>query len=264
MDFERLFSSIQKMAPWLGAVDIVQFVLMYFGYKQFLKTKETIVADISTNYLDKLVKKVDSLVENLTSMNLDIVKHVSTGKAQFESVQKELNNIGTFNNKMMTKIDEIGKTQERHTFMFESQNSEMYNKQMRNIKTSAKEFFVDWKIRIHGRLKNTDWSKSLEDLYNEIMKASMHDLAEWTEIFRARIHPTHMAVIELEVNPQAIQRYADGLKSRVVPILKDLSNDKAFEAKSYDLIDTFLDKTYREWEDLMETTFRSKRANNKI
>lgn len=264
MEFDKLVSSIQRLAPWLDGVDIVQFALLGFGLHKFLGLKKDITDDLNKNYLSVMSESIKLMSESIGSIKLELVRHTVMEESQFATLKKDLHQAEEFRSKLMTTIERIESTQERHTFMFEGQNSEMYAGRMHNIKQRAREFFADWKNRLHKRLLTIDYDQSIDNIFPEFFKHAMEDLAEWTVIFRTKIHPTHMSIIENEVNPTILGHFAENIKTRLLPALKDIWKDANFEKKSFDVCEIFLDKTNREWEDLMEITFRSKRAKSEI
>lgn len=264
MDIEKIFLFAQKIFPGLGVYDILQFSFLYLGFKKFNNIKGEILEDVSSKFIKKITESLETMAESITSIKYELVRTAANSEINIESLKKDIHGSNEFREKLMNKIDKIESTQERHTFIFEGQNSEMYAKTMHNIKVRAREFFKDWKSKMHKRAMSGDYSISQNEFYAEFFKSAMDDLALWTIEFRKRIHPSHMAIIENEVNPIAIEEFASRLENKIVPKLYELHVDANFIKLSFDLIETFLDHTNRAWEELMELTFRSKRASGDI
>ena len=264
MDIEKLFNFIQKLFPGLSVFDALQFGLLWLGYKRFNNIKSEVLEDVSKKYIQKITDSIETMAESITSIKYEMVRTSAANDGQFQALKDDIKGSNEFRDRLMQKLEKIEKTQERHTFIFEGQNTEMYADRMLNIKRSAREFFADWKVRLHKRVMVIDWAKPIHEIYVSFFKLAMDDLAEWTIEFRKRIHPSHMAIIENEVNPKSISLFSDALENKILPSLCELSKDVNFEKKSFDVIDTFLDTTDRSWEELMELTFRSKRAKGDI
>ena len=264
VDIQKAFQFLRELIPGLSPWDALCFVFLWFGYKRFNNIKGEIMQDVSKQYIERITGAISEMSEAITSIKYELVRHTSNEEAQFQLMRKDLSGSNEFREKLMNKLERIESVQERHTFIFEGQNTEMYANTMHNIKQRAREFFADWKVKMHKRALEIDFNKPVKTVFAKYFSDAMDDLAMWTIEFRKRIHPTHMAIIENEVNPTAIKNFADQLGNKILPKLFEISKDVNFEKKSFDVIDTFLDVVDRAWEELMEMTFRSKRAKGDI
>lgn len=274
MDITKLGGILDTLYKWIQSmsqIDMLQFLIMgilvYMFNKRLFQIKDSVLETVEKRFIVNMNSALDSIANDLKSISGALSKHMHEETGEFKYIHNTIkdsqNEAKEVRDKIFLKLETIEKSQEKYTFLFENASGDMYANRMQNIKLWARQFFTDWKQSLHIFLMNASF-KDKESFFNEFFKCAMGELIKWTDTFRQRIHPTHMAIIENEVNPKSIEVFAKRLKENIVPKIFDIKDTKEFQSKSYDIVSGFLDQTSREWEELTEECFRVKRLRNEI